>query len=286
MRILGDIELGDRYVPADAGTSAPFPSILCGIDGSRVSEEAARQAAVLAAPDGDVTLLCVRWAQGVGVGAQATIADKRAREALDLAVATVEAAGARGTAVLVDSTDPFDEILGRSRAADLLVLGCPPGSRAGAITLGQVGSRLLHEASVPVLVCRTPPAGHPFPGSILVATDGSDGSAWATRLAGQISRRHGSSVIQLHVGDSPPANRHLMAAEAAALMEATGDEPIGIIDSGAPHRAIVDCTRAHRISLAVLGSRGLHGLRALGSVSERVAHGAPCSVLVARPPER
>ena len=34
--------------------------------------------------------------------------------------------------------------------------------------------------------------------------------------------------------------------------------------------------------LIVVGSRGLHGLRALGSVSERVAHGAKASVLVAR----
>jgi nucleotide-binding universal stress UspA family protein len=34
--------------------------------------------------------------------------------------------------------------------------------------------------------------------------------------------------------------------------------------------------------LLVLGSRGLHGLRALGSISEQVAHRATCSVLVVR----
>lgn len=33
-----------------------------------------------------------------------------------------------------------------------------------------------------------------------------------------------------------------------------------------------------------LGNRGLHGVRALGSVSERVAHRASCSVLVVRSP--
>ena len=32
----------------------------------------------------------------------------------------------------------------------------------------------------------------------------------------------------------------------------------------------------------VVGSRGLHGLRSLGSVSERVAHAAGCSTLVVR----
>ena len=34
--------------------------------------------------------------------------------------------------------------------------------------------------------------------------------------------------------------------------------------------------------LIVLGSRGLHGLKSLGSVSERVAHRAPCSTLIVR----
>jgi nucleotide-binding universal stress UspA family protein len=35
--------------------------------------------------------------------------------------------------------------------------------------------------------------------------------------------------------------------------------------------------------LVVVGSRGLHGLKALGSVSERVAHQARSPVLVVRP---
>jgi nucleotide-binding universal stress UspA family protein len=32
--------------------------------------------------------------------------------------------------------------------------------------------------------------------------------------------------------------------------------------------------------ILVVGSRGLHGLKSLGSISERVAHQAACSVLV------
>ena len=35
--------------------------------------------------------------------------------------------------------------------------------------------------------------------------------------------------------------------------------------------------------LVVVGSRGLSGIRALGSVGERVAHEAHCPVLVVRP---
>jgi nucleotide-binding universal stress UspA family protein len=39
---------------------------------------------------------------------------------------------------------------------------------------------------------------------------------------------------------------------------------------------------ASRADLTVVGSRGASGLRALGSVSERVAHRAASSVLVVR----
>jgi nucleotide-binding universal stress UspA family protein len=40
---------------------------------------------------------------------------------------------------------------------------------------------------------------------------------------------------------------------------------------------------ARDADLVIVGSRGLRGLRALGSVSERLGHRAPCSVLVVKP---
>jgi nucleotide-binding universal stress UspA family protein len=49
-----------------------------------------------------------------------------------------------------------------------------------------------------------------------------------------------------------------------------------------PVRALV--AAAADADLTVVGSRGLHGLRALGSVSERVAHDARSSVLIVRDP--
>jgi nucleotide-binding universal stress UspA family protein len=51
-------------------------------------------------------------------------------------------------------------------------------------------------------------------------------------------------------------------------------------------RAPVDALLAasKEADLVVVGSRGLHGLKALGSVGERVAHGAECPVLVVRTP--
>jgi nucleotide-binding universal stress UspA family protein len=47
-----------------------------------------------------------------------------------------------------------------------------------------------------------------------------------------------------------------------------------------PVRALVEASKD--ADLVVVGSRGLHGFRALGSVSERVAHRARSSVLVVR----
>jgi nucleotide-binding universal stress UspA family protein len=49
-----------------------------------------------------------------------------------------------------------------------------------------------------------------------------------------------------------------------------------------PVDALLDAARG--ADLLVVGSRGLTGVRALGSISERVAHRAGCSVLVVRGP--
>jgi nucleotide-binding universal stress UspA family protein len=46
--------------------------------------------------------------------------------------------------------------------------------------------------------------------------------------------------------------------------------------------ALVDA--AADCDLLIVGSRGLHGLAALGSVAERVAHRARCPVLIVRMP--
>jgi nucleotide-binding universal stress UspA family protein len=58
--------------------------------------------------------------------------------------------------------------------------------------------------------------------------------------------------------------------------------PLGIeTRPGRPVEALVEA--AATADLLVMGARGLSGLRALGSVSERVAHRAESSVLIVRP---
>jgi nucleotide-binding universal stress UspA family protein len=75
-----------------------------------------------------------------------------------------------------------------------------------------------------------------------------------------------------------------IAVDAVNLTSELGCEPTVMHASGHAHERILEAAVKEPVSLVAVGSRGLTGLRALGSVSERVAHRAPCSVLVAPPP--
>ena len=74
------------------------------------------------------------------------------------------------------------------------------------------------------------------------------------------------------------------------LIAATGGKPVtinGLRDVGDvewDERKPLDALLAasHESDVVVVGSRGLHGIAALGSVSERLAHRAHSSVLVVR----
>ncbi len=264
-----EIHIDELYALAREAEPRPFASIVCGIDGSLAGQEAARQAAVLAGRGGRVTFVCVAQSKGVGASAQATITEARADEALQHALEAADESHADGTAQLAHGANPGHELLAHADGCDLIVAGSHGTSRAGGIWLGSVASTLAHEADAP------------FPARLLVATDGSDGSAAATRLAGAIARRHESGVMQLHVGGT--SSRHAMAMEAEELMRATGTEPVPLTETGPAHERIAAAARSQHASLVVIGSRGLRGIRALGSVSERVVHEAPCSVLIARP---
>jgi nucleotide-binding universal stress UspA family protein len=106
----------------------------------------------------------------------------------------------------------------------------------------------------------------------VVGIDGSPESALAAAVAFRLGGRFGAEVrpIAAHGGTSFDL--------AVVNTVATGV----LVEEGAPVDALV--AGAEGADLLVVGSRGLHGARALGSVSERVAHKAPCSVLVVRRP--
>lgn len=269
----------------DSLAQTAFEHVLCGIDDSRPSAEAARQAAALATPDGEVEFIGVVWTTGEGRQRVSSLNPERVQRALDKAELLAAKTGPSARSELVPSRDAAQVILTRSRGHDLVAVGSHAGPRASGVFFGSVASVLVHRADVPVLVARPALSGAEFPSRIVVATDGSPGAAAAVALAARIACARDAHVTLLHVADGDSAEiREELAHEAAELFDKAGRRPAVCDSSGDPRVEIARVAGQMHADIVVVGSRGLGGVKALGSVSERVAHEAPCSVLVARPP--
>lgn len=260
-----------------------FGRIVCAVDGSRSSHEAVAQAITLAGPSTELAFVCVRSESGAGPTHGSNISLTRADKALREAVRAAAEAGVRAAAQVLPCREPPPVLLAEASRANLLVLASHVAWTAAGIMLGDTASTAVHRASVPVLVTRRPPEGVAFPERVLVATDGSPDAHRAVELAGRIAHRHGARLYIVSVHPARHGRKERIATEAAELTAELGVEPTIIRVPGHAHECIVETAASESVSLVAVGSRGLTGLRALGSVSERVAHHAPCSVLVARP---
>lgn len=243
--------------------------VVVGVDGTESGFEACRQVARLATRATELEAVAVVHLGGVAApnkpdGRAADVLEEEAEQALDRAV------GILGGRARKRHLDGFvtQALLGELDAfgATLVALGTREQSRASEILLGGVTGEVLHRASCSVLVAR-PGATERFPSAIVVGHDGSRHAADALAAARDLAAAHGSSlrVVVALVG---VVN---LGAACAPFAETVDRRPVP---------ALVAASRA--ADLLVVGSRGLHGLAALGSVSERVAHRAACSVLVVR----
>lgn len=259
-----------------------FASIVCGIDGSRSSQEAARQAAMLADPGTDLAYVAVAWEQGVSGTARATLTPEQARRHLGTARDDAREHGVDAVLVEEHADDPAHRLLQFAAGHDLLVVGIHGHSRTSGIMAGSTATAALHRSPIPVLVARRPPEGVEFPARIVLASDGTPMSDAAAELTARLAARHGSAVGIIGARDHEKPFRPGLAEHATQIAAATGAEPVILEAPGAPHRAVAAAARDFDASLVITGSRGLTGLPALGSVSEQAAHAAPCSVLVVR----
>lgn len=262
---------------------SPFEHIVCGIDGSYSAHEAARQAAALIGPSGLLELIAVAGEWGTGLNAASVLSRPHARRALDDVQHELRRAGVHVQARVVTGRPPHEVLLREADGCDLLVVARHAHSRVGGIAMGSTASNLAHRAHVPLLLAVAPPTGVRFPERILVAADGPGHPERAVRMAGQIASATDAQITLLRLDWSRRAKRPELAA-AVAELNGVGAEPVEILMGGLPRRKIPELATQERTSLIVLGSRGLNGARAFGSVSERVAHEAPCSVLIVRPP--
>jgi nucleotide-binding universal stress UspA family protein len=249
-----------------------FARVLVGIDGSDAGRRAAAQAGRLVAPEGTLELAAARYLIDANLQhwpeeeIEATL-EREAGPWLNDAAAHV---GRRATTRLLNGPSKqalLDEVA-RYRAT-LIAVGTHEHSRLSEMLIGGVTGPLLHEATCSVLIARPATSDALFPLRIAVGVDGSPHSLAALAVGEYLSARFG---VALHVVLAPNGDVDLVHAELRAPQ-------LEIVD-GSAVEALVDASGSS--DLVIVGSRGLHGLGSLGSVSERVAHKARSSVLVVR----
>jgi nucleotide-binding universal stress UspA family protein len=264
----------------DVRTSV-FDHIVCAVDGSEGSLEAVKQANVLGNGRGTIDLVGV-FTPSL---AQVSPAELYSPYGAPLEVAEEErdftASVMRGrdfcptAAVEVLQGPAYARLLEHLEESDvtLVAVGGSGRARPLGIVLGSVPTGLLHSAPCSVLVARRPWASGSSPQSIIVGWDGSPESIAAVRVGQELVERLGASL-------------RVIAARGASWEPVADLADVRIDwDNRDPVEALRDASQS--ADLLLLGSRGLHGIKAIGSVSEKLGHVSACSVLVVRDrPER
>ncbi len=270
-------------------SSSAFLDVLCAVDGTRRSYTAVEQAAALAGPDGRLTLLAVTAPAGAGAYRSAAIDATRVTRVLDRGTRIAEDAGVSSTTVVDSGAPPARVILQAAARHDLLALGAPAMSWVGAMLVGGVAFEALRSAAAPVLIARQASGTRRFADHILVASDALDESDRIVEIAGRIALGIGASVTLLHTdGVESAARSRRVEQQSHTLQSLLPDRSETVTESGDAATAIVAAAGGSGASLIVMGNRRRHGPRALASVSRRVVHEGPCSVLAvppASPPE-
>ena len=261
-----------------------FGDVLCALDGTAESLAAVEHGAALAAPAGRVTLLVVTSYEDEGELRSPAIGPGRAKEVLDEAIALCGAAGVESSVEVDPAGPPAQVVLDWAEGHGLLALGAPATSWFGSMFAGGVGVTAEGFFDKPMLLARSTPSGGRFASPVAVASDGAEGSDELVRLAARVARSQGASLVLVHARSRSKAKSRRIEEQSQELGRAMdGAFELRLLD-GSPRSAIVEAVADAGASLVMLGTRRLHGMRMVGSVSRRVVHQAGCSVLIV-PPE-
>ena len=138
--------------------------------------------------------------------------------------------------------------------------------------------------------------------SIVVGTDGSPSAAAAVRRATGLAKGSGALVHLVTAYPDAPSYRERISssakrdpinlreaaesvlARAAGELEAQGVAVETHAQEGDPANTIIEVAQEQNVDLIIVGDRGLTGLQRflLGSVSSKLAHHAPCSLMIVR----
>ncbi len=266
------------------GSASVFTNILCAVDGTRTSTSAVEMAASLAGPGGHLTLLAVTSVSGSSVHATAAISPGRADLALKNAKRIADHAGVPSSTLADPGGPPSEVILARASEHDLLAIGAPVTSWLGGALIGGVATTSLSRFTTPILFARRSPAGSLRGHQILVASDADEGSDHIVDIAGRLGQSKGARVTLVNAsGAESKSKPRAIEAQARTLRLAVPDAGEPYVAPGKAWDVILEAAKNTEAALVVMGSRRLTGLHAFGSVSRRVVHDAPCSVLLVPP---
>ncbi|MDQ3365684.1 MAG: universal stress protein [Myxococcota bacterium] len=289
-----------------------FHKILCATDFSPGSQQATKAAVRIAeAHAAELVLTHVRHLPALAFAGEQPFAPhviqlmtEDEERGLAAALQEAQALGARRARTQLVSGLPADQIVESLRAEaayDLAVVGTQGRSGVGRLLLGSVAERVIRHAPCSVLVVRAPAAQASFD-RVLCPIDFSECSRHAVSLAAVMAAPRGAGITLLHAIEVPVTYSgapsvgdfvenlydhatQVLAAWAAEL-RAKVEVPVTTrLEIGHPGAEILKVVEeAPPFELVVVGSHGRTGVRRLwyGSVAEKVARHASCSVLVTR----
>ena len=306
-----------------AGRPRHRPRLVVGVDGSPGSRAALGHALTTAARrGGDVEVVCtfpliLSWTGGAPLDVphadvirdetEAVTRDLVAEVRADPAVAVVPGVGEVPVTLRVTVGPAAQELVDRSRDADLLVVGSRGRGAVRSALLGSVALHCATHAHCPVVVVRPTAVGRPQQARIVVGLDGSDRSRAALVAAVDEAGRRGADVVAVAAYQpvdywADPSNLPfpspdeiradvLRGARAVVreVLSTTGLPGVPVphvrieVMQGAAADLLVEV--AEEADLLVVGSRGRGALRGLllGSVALHCVLHATCPVLVVHP---
>jgi len=295
--------------------------ILLVIDGSSHSDIATRTLKALRLPSRtEVTVMTVvpehTFLGGITLGKiKGASVKKEAQQqrALELLQATVQMLSTHKLKVesLVRWGNPTETILktARESGVSLVVMGAKGLTDPSQFLLGSVAQKVMKYANASVLLARKKTTAI---NRTLLATDGSKYSDAVTRFLLDLPLPHHSQIIVITALQSHltawmkmptldlQTNQELLAnlqaaeedearkitAKVEKQFQANGYKTASAVMRGGAAESILTAAKEYKPNIIALGSRGLSRIESLllGSVAERVARYANCSVLIGRAP--
>jgi len=285
-------------------------NILVCSDGSYHAIVSARVAAAIAvSSDSELTILNVfdlagatvpymgQWGMMTDTVGFAQYAEEVQENAVERTGKVLDAAGIKYKTIK-EMGRPVDIIVSAAERMDagLIVLGSRGMTSWEALLLGSVADGVVHYAHRPVLIVR---GEKPRFERILLASDGSEASCRAAKLAEEVTTALDASLTVLNVfepaheypsvqqGDLPDEAysvnviKKMRQATLASITNCTTVTEVAQ-EEGHPAEVIVRYANEHNKDLIVMGSRGRGAFKSflLGSVSNRTLHYASTSVLI------